>query len=164
MATETEQLEKFFYDYVDYSNLNQFDERGNAVLNERIRRTTSTDLDFRFGLSPTGNDLALKRASNSIKQSLTSLILTDYYEKVFRPDIGSNIKKLLFEPADFITERILEDALINVISNFEPRVNLTSIRVSSNFSENGYDVVMDFYIKNTGQQEQINLFLEASRS
>jgi len=89
--------------------------------------------------------------------------LTDFYEKLFRPNIGSNIKQLLFEPVDFISERILEDSITNVIDNYEPRVNLISVSVTARQDEDGYDVVITYSLKNTNIVQQIDTFLQSTR-
>ena len=149
--------------YIDYDNLNEYDDVGVRVANERLRRTQPLDLDFTLNKNPTSSDLSVKRGSNSIKQSIRSLLLTDYYERLFRPELGSNIRRLLFEPVDFISERILEESITNVINNFESRVTLLSVNVSANPDEYRYDVRIVFSINRTNEQQIIDTFLETTR-
>lgn len=150
-------------DYYDSLYIYEYDDVGRQIINERIRRSQSLDLDIIFVTNSTNTDLVVKKGENSVKQSLKSLLLTDFYEKLFRPNIGSNIKQLLFEPVDFISERILEDSITNVIDNYEPRVNLISVSVTARQDEDGYDVVITYSLKNTNIVQQIDTFLQSTR-
>jgi len=150
-------------DYYDSLYIYEYDDVGRQIINERIRRSESLDLDIIFVTNSTNTDLVVKKGENSVKQSIKSLLLTDFYEKLFRPNIGSNIKQLLFEPVDFISERILEDSITNVIDNYEPRVNLISVSVTARQDEDGYDVVITYSLKNTNIVQQIDTFLQSTR-
>jgi len=158
MATNTVQV-----DYISNDNINDFDDVAKQIIKERVRRSQSLDLDLKLGLSPTSADLSIKKGSNSIKQSIKSLILTNFYDKLFRPDVGSNIRNMLFEPVDFVSERILEESIRTVINNFEPRVNLLSVTANADMTEYGYDIKIVFSIRNTGETVTIDTFLQATR-
>jgi len=158
MATNTVQV-----DYISNDNINDFDDVAKQIIKERVRRSQSLDLDLKLGLSPTSADLSIKKGPNSIKQSIKSLILTNFYDKLFRPDVGSNIRNMLFEPVDFVSERILEESIRTVINNFEPRVNLLSVTANADMTEYGYDIKIVFSIRNTGETVTIDTFLQATR-
>ena len=83
---------------------------------------------------------------NAIKQSIRNLILTVPGEKPFQPSIGSRISELLFEPLDNFTSDAVRQEVINTIQQYEPRVNLTSVVINTRFSENAFDVVIEYKI------------------
>jgi phage baseplate assembly protein W len=100
---------------------------------------------------------------NAIKRSVRNLILTNFYDRPFRSYIGSNVQKLLFDNITAITANYLTDAIKEVITNFEPRVSITEIKVSVSTENNGFDVRLSYIILNRNQPVTINLFLERIR-
>ena len=75
---------------------------------------------------------------------------------------------ILFDNINPFTATFLKDAIIEVITNYEPRVRLTQdetdgVMVSVNIDNNGYDVRISFAPVNTGAPTIITLFLERLR-
>ena len=63
-----------------------------------ISRTPDySDLDLDFIPHRTTKDVLVKTGADAIKRSVRNLVLTNFYEKPFRPGIGSNAVKLLFD-------------------------------------------------------------------
>lgn len=121
------------------------------------------DLDLDFMPHPTTKDVMKKTGIEAIKRSVRNLILTNFYDKPFQPYIGSNALKLLFDNATPITANFLNNAIREVITNFEPRVKIEDIRVSFDYDNNGYNVKLFFTILNRNEPAVINLFLERIR-
>jgi phage baseplate assembly protein W len=109
-----------------------------------------SDVDLTFVPHPQTGDLPLRVDINAVKQSLKNLILTNYYERLFHPEIGSPIRKLLFEPIDIITSHAIQQGLERLIANFEPRVVLESLAVTPNYDNNEYVITINFYIRGVG--------------
>ena len=127
------------------------------------RNFNYTDLDLDFIPHPTTGDVVRKFGEDAIKRSLRNLILTNFYEKPFRPGIGSNVTKLLFENATFITSNQISDAIRNVVRSYEPRVDVRTVKVSFDDSNNGYNVTIAFVVLNSNTPLTINFFLERIR-
>jgi phage baseplate assembly protein W len=121
------------------------------------------DLDLAFIPHPIRKDVNKKTGYNAIIQSVKNLVLLSHYEKPFHPEIGGNIRKMLFEPLDPITANIIAKEIDDVITNFEPRVDLSSIDVTENYDGNGYDVIVTFFLLNTEEPIQTTIFLERLR-
>lgn len=122
-----------------------------------------SDLDLDFLPHPTTGDVVRKTGSDAIKRSVRNLILTNFYEKPFRPGIGSNALRMLFENMTPFTSNLLRDAIFEVVRNYEPRVELLDVRINMDFDNNGYDVVMDMVVINRNQPLTISIFLERIR-
>lgn len=122
-----------------------------------------SDLDLDFLAHPTTGDVVLKTGADAINRSIRNLVLTNFYEKPFRPGIGSNALKLLFENATPLTANFLRDAIYEVVRNYEPRVNLLNVAVKFDLDNNGYNVVMEYVILNKNQPAITTLFLERIR-
>ena len=125
---------------------NLFDDEARYFFKKRARLTEFRDMDIKFGRNPSTNDLIIKTGDNAVKQSIKNLIRTDYYERRMRPGLGSSVKRLLFEPADNITEIRVKDAILETIKNHEKRARVQNISVKSTRDGQGYDVTIVFSI------------------
>ena len=124
---------------------------------------TFSDLDFNFTAHPVTGDLARKFDEESIKQAVKNLVLTQNYERPFNSDIGSQIRGLLFEPATPMLSRLLNRAIIDTITNYEPRVNLIDVTVTVPADTNEVYCTIEFVIVNTTVPISVNLALKRTR-
>lgn len=124
---------------------------------------TFSDLDLNFTAHPLTGDVARKYDEEAIKQSVKNLILTNNYERPFHSEIGSQIRGLLFEPVTPMLNMLLKRAIIDTITNHEPRVRLTEVLVR--FSPDNHDVYVsiEYTIVNTTRPIQIDLVLKRTR-
>lgn len=127
------------------------------------RKPDYSDLDLDFIAHPTTGDIVRKTGDDAIKRSVRNLILTNFYDRPFRPYIGSNTQKLLFELISPITANLLKDAIFEVINNYEPRVRISELVVDPDEDNNGYNVSIRYEILNRGEPALISLFLERIR-
>ena len=128
-----------------------------------VRTPDYSDLDLDFIAHPTTGDIVRKTGDDAIKRSVRNLILTNFYDRPFRPYIGSNTQKLLFELINPMTASLIKDAIFEVIKNYEPRVRIDQLIVSMDEDNNGYNVSMRYEILNRGEPALISLFLERIR-
>jgi phage baseplate assembly protein W len=122
-----------------------------------------SDIDFSFTRTPGKNDIALSFDEMAVVRSVRYLLLTNNYERPFQPELGSNVKRLLFEPIDALTTQSLKSAIENTITNFEPRVKLSRVTVIAREDKNAYDVSLSFFIGNNTQPTEIGLMLKRTR-
>ncbi len=127
------------------------------------RQPDYADLDLDFIPHPTTGDIIRKTGQDAIKRSVRNLILTNYYEKPFRPGIGSNALRLLFDNANPLTATFLKDAIMEVIRNYEPRVEMINVAVNFDIDNNGYNVDMQYVILNRNEPVITTIFLERIR-
>jgi phage baseplate assembly protein W len=121
------------------------------------------DLDLNFTIHPIRKDINKTIGPMAVVNSIKNLILTNFYEKPFQPDVGSNVRRLLFENLDIITASAIRDEIERTILNYEPRVNVIDINVTANFDDNGFKVYLEFSIVNQTSPITINFFLERIR-
>lgn len=130
-----------------------------SIVTERNYR----DLNLNFTAHPVKKDVSKHINERAIINSVKNLVSTNFYERPFRPEIGSGVRQILFEMVDSISGAALERQILEVISNFEPRVAVERITASPSPDENGYNVTMEFYIINLPNPITINFFLERIR-
>jgi phage baseplate assembly protein W len=112
---------------------------------------------------PITKDITRLKNEQAIKQSLRSIVLTSYGERFFQPNIGSDIKKFLFEPNDVVLAENVKFAIENAIRFHEPRVNILGVEVNSFAEEDRLSVNIVFSIINSINVQNLNLILRRVR-
>ena len=107
-----------------------------------------SDIDLFFGPKVGSKDISKLIDFTAVKRSVRNLVLTNFYEKPFHPEIGSGVRDVLFEPMTPITAYILTMKIEEVIENFEPRARLVGVRAQPNLDNNAYNVTIEFYVVN----------------
>ena len=120
-----------------------------AQLNNDARATRQyTDLDLFFGRKTSDNDVRKVTDAQAVKRSIRNLVQLNTYEKPFHPEISGGVRELLFEPMSPIVAVVIARKIEDVITNFEPRARLVSVRSIPDLDRNAYEVSVEFYIVN----------------
>lgn len=116
-----------------------------------------SDVNMRAGSNPA----ELVFNEKSVEQNILSIFETQVGSKWFRPTIGSNISRYLFEPIDMITaERIRFDMAQTLQDNGEFRVRFTLIEVLPDVLNEQYYVNIEYEAPELDQRKytfQFNL-------
>ena len=128
--------------------------KNNSSLNSRVY----SDLDLFFTKRSVDKDVNTLTNVQAIKRSVRNLVLTNFYEKPFHPEIGSGVRELLFENANPLTSIAISQSITDVINNYEPRARLNSVTVFDNIDANEYEVTVNFTVVN-GPPENVELSL-----
>jgi len=128
-----------------------------------ILQNRYVDLDLTFKKHPVKNDLVLSVDDKAVVRSVRNLILTNHYERPFHPEIGSNVRKMLFEPISPLTANYLQREIEDTIKNFEPRVRLQQVVVQTEPDSNAYSAIISFFINNNTAPTTINFVLQRLR-
>ena len=124
------------------------------------------DISISLGMNPVTNDVLTITDEASVKRSLYNIVMTRKGERFFKPDLGSNVADLLFEPLDSATASLLQEEIEYVIIKYEPRINLIRCDVEANYDSNGFDCAISFEIIGIASDVQIrdvDFFLERTR-
>jgi hypothetical protein len=122
-----------------------------------------SDIDFSFVKHPITNDIGRKINDESIKQSMKNLVLTAYYERHFNSKLGSPIRKLLFEPVTPMLATVLKKAIEQVLTNFEPRIDLKKVTVDLLSNDSAVNVNVYYSILGMQALQTFNLILRRTR-
>ena len=134
----------------------------NSNNSNRISRTFK-DLDLDFGLNPVTKDVNKLTDAEAIKRSVRNLINTNNYERPFRPEIGSGIRGLLFEPMTELTSHFMQVKIAEILNQLEPRISVSNIIINNQEDRNAYSVSIHFLIKGTQEPVVVDTFLERLR-
>ena len=122
-----------------------------------------SDINLAFTPHPITGELTTKKGRDAVRQSVKSLILTNFYERPFKPDIGCDVRSSLFELFTPVTQQKMENAIKEVIENYEPRAQLIDVYVEDRPDLNAMTVSVAFYIKNDPNPVVLDVILERVR-
>mgnify|MGYP000043917987 FL=1 len=146
--------------FKELTALRDAERQNESTLNVKTYR----DLDLFFTRRSRDSDVNVLTNVTAVKRSVRNLILTNFYEKPFHPEIGSGVRDLLFEIVSPLTAIALAQSVEDVINNYEPRALLLGIDVIDNIDANAYDITVTFEVINApGEIVQLDVLLEALR-
>ena len=121
------------------------------------------DLDLDFGRNTVTNDVNKLTDVEAVKRSVRNLINTNHFERPFHPEIGGNVRALLFENITPLTSLNLQRKVEEVLNNFEPRAKITQILADPDIDRNGYKLTIKFYVIGIQNPITVETFLERLR-
>ena len=121
------------------------------------------DLNLDFQQNSATKDIQKLSDVESVKRSVRNLVNLNYYEKPFHPEIGSNLRGLLFENITAQISHYMGKQIELLIRNYEPRCKMVEVSNRPDVERNGYAVSVSFYVVNTPNPIQVETFLERLR-
>ena len=121
------------------------------------------DLNLDFQQNSATKDIQKLTDVEAVKRSVRNLISTNHYEKPFHPEIGSNLRGMLFELMSPQMNHVISKQIENLINNYEPRCNLVEVFTQPMFDRNGYSVQISFRVNNHQEPVIVESFLERLR-
>jgi|TARA_B110000908_G_C10244205_1_gene447868 phage baseplate assembly protein W len=129
----------------------------------KVPTTVYKDFDLGFAKNPNTKDIARRVDVSAVKQSLKSLLQTQYYEKPFRPNYGSPIRGMLFQPCDMVTATTLATEIKRCIQNWEKRVIVEDVEVYPDVDNNAFSCKIYFFVRGVKSKHELGLVLDRLR-
>ena len=136
---------------------------GSVTNNSKRSVKIYKDLNLDFQQNTATKDIQKITDVESVKRSVRNLINLNYYEKPFHPEIGSNLRGLLFENMTAQISHYMSKQIELLIKNYEPRCRMVEVVNRPDMDRNGYSVSVSFYVVNTPDPIQVETFLERLR-
>lgn len=92
-----------------------------------------------------------------LKTNLIAYLLTNRGERVFQPNFGADLRKVIFEQLEFGTLEELKETLTLKISNEFPRVRIIEMNVTPDEDTNSIDIFFSYRVTNTNIQNTISI-------
>jgi len=121
------------------------------------------DIDLDFGRNTVTNDVNSLTDVEAVKRSVRNLINTNHFERPFHPEIGSDVRAMLFEPMTPLTALNLQRKVAEVLQNFEPRINLQQVLATPDIDRNSYNLKIMFYVVGVAGDVTVETILERLR-
>ena len=122
-----------------------------------------SDLNLSLIPHPNKKDIIPLTDTDAVRNSIKNLILTNRYERLFQPDLGSGINSLLFENSGPDTIFLLRSYIKDVIANYEPRVSDVYVLVEDDSDNNAYYITVSFNVVSVDTAAEVQLYLERVR-
>ena len=121
--------------------------------------------DFLNDLTPHPIVKDIVRYTNeaAVNRSIRNLLLTNRGERLYQPDIGSDLQQLLFEPMIASTGDLIRKFVQNTISTYETRAKVLDVQVLAYEEQNAYAVTISYMIINRQDPVQLTVTLDRVR-
>ena len=127
------------------------------------RTNVYSDLFTNFDQHPITDDVAIKTNEEAVKQAIRNLIQTNKGERLYQPNLGGDIRRLLFENTTPQTLLLMREIISEAIRKYEPRANLIDVVVSPNEDQNAVAVSITFNVINRQEPVSLNVILDRVR-
>ena len=144
--------------------------RSDFNVNEKVPSIASVDesglfadIPLDFIAHPNTKDIRPITDVQAIRQAVKVLVLSNFSDRPFHPELGSNVTHYLFENPDRFTAAAIRDETLRVIKRKEPRVTNPKVEVQLDEEYNRLLVTIIFQIRNTNIGTEVSFFLDRIR-
>ena len=125
-----------------------------------IATRTYKDFAYSFFANPMSGDVGKKTGASAVKSAIVSILKTNHNERMFQPEFGSNIRALLFEQMNPITEQRIKTEVENAVKNHEPRAEVLGITVTGQEEQNRYLVSILFNVSSEAEPQKLETYFD----
>ena len=125
-----------------------------------IANRTYKDLAYSMFANPMNGDIGKKTGASAVKGAILSILKTNFNERLFAPEFGSNIRGLLFEQMNPITEQRMKKEVESAIARHEPRAEVLGITVKAQEEQNRYEISILFLISSEAETQKLTTYFD----
>ena len=133
------------------------------LVNSMRNRIIASDFFKDLTIIPGKEDISRKLNENAIKESIKNIVLTNKGERLFQPQFGCDLNKLLFDNATPQTFDLIKTVVSDAIEQYEPRCDLLGVDVLGDIDSNQVYVTILFRIINTDNPVSFDILLDRTR-
>lgn len=144
--------------------------RSDFNVNEKVPSIASVDraglfadIPLDFIPHPNTKDIRPITDIQAIRQAVKILVLSNFSDRPFHPELGANVTRYLFENPDSLTAAAIRDEILRIIRRKEPRVADPKVEVQLDEEYNRLLVTIFFQIRNTNTNTEVSFYLDRIR-
>jgi phage baseplate assembly protein W len=103
------------------------------------------------------SDIIVDNDIKAIENSLRNIFTTKKGQKILNPDFGYSLEQYLFTAISDANGRSIGNEILNGITKYEPRVNVSNVLVTPYIDENLYYIAVYYTILEIKKQNIINI-------
>lgn len=139
-----------------------------SIASRNKNPTVYRDIDLNFLPNPGTGDVGFLVNNRAIIESVKRLLFTNFYERLFHPEIGSGVQADMFENNTSMVVKLLQDDIMECLNNWEPRISVQAVTVvqdQTNLNMVNITLTCSFIglPQATGQTQTISVLLERVR-
>lgn len=156
-------------------NRNNLESRINTIMllsdynkNEKVSRNVASnrlysDIPLSFAIHPNTKDIRPITDIAAVRQAVKVLVLSNYVDRPFHPELGGNVTAYLFESTNKFTAIALRDEITRLLRKNEPRISNTKVQIEVNDAQNRILVTILFTINSSNTNTEVSFFLNRIR-
>ena len=125
-----------------------------------IENRTYKDMAYSMFANPMSGDIGKKTGAVAVKGAITAILKTNFGERLFAPEFGTNIRGLLFEQMNPITEERLKKEVESALARHEPRAEVLGITVNGQEEQNRYEINVLFSVASEAEVQEITTYFD----
>ena len=125
-----------------------------------IANRTYRDIAFSFFANPMNGDVGKKVGASAVKQALIAILKTNYNERLFDPEFGTDIRGSLFEPMNPLTEQRMKKKVEVALARHEPRAEVLGISVKAQEEQNRYEISVVFNVASEAEPQKLTTYFD----
>ena len=144
--------------------------RSDFNVNGQVPRSAAVDADGLFAdipldfiAHPNTKDIRPITDIQAIRQSIKILVLSNYSDRPFHPELGGNVTRYLFENPSPLVALAIRDEIIRLIERKEPRATDSKVQIELDVDRNPLLATITFRIKNTNTSAEVSFYLDRIR-
>lgn len=145
--------------------LTQLTKRGTRMLKLPTPLTEKQEFysDFKpdLSLSPVNQDILRTVNEEAVKSSIRNLLLTNKGERPFQPELGCDIRRMLFENITPDQLLIMQDMVKTTIQLHEKRAEVLEVKCTTALDSNSVEISVTFHVLN--KQDPVNMTIQMER-
>lgn len=130
-----------------------------------MNRDSQTYSDFLSDLNPhpVSGDIVKFINEHSVVRAIRNLLLTNKFDRLYQPNIGTDIQQMLFEQISSVTAQNISVFVQETITNYEPRAKVISIDVVPDEENHLYNINLKVMVINKQEPISFNITLDRIR-
>lgn len=105
-------------------------------------------------LNPRGG-IARASGEQKIKESILIILGTAKGERVMRPDFGSDLNRLVFEPNNSVTANLAKHYVEEALTLWEQRIQIKNVDARNDMDESRLIIDIDYIVRATNSPQNL---------
>jgi hypothetical protein len=106
------------------------------------------------------SDILVDNDIKAIENSIRNIFTTKKGQKILNPDFGYSLEQYLFTQITQANAKAMGNDILNGITKYEPRIEVSNITVTPNYDQNLYQVAVYYTILELNKQNIINIIAQ----
>ena len=128
---------------------------------KKVATNVYSDIDITFAAHPVTGDITIRKDADAVKRAVRNIILTNKYERPFKPNFGGNVRSMLFELDTTRRQNRFKRELADQIETFEPRVE--NVFVDLKMEDNDLYITVFYSIINGIRNQEVQFTVTRAR-
>jgi uncharacterized protein len=108
---------------------------------------------FPVASSPDNNGIQMSKYEDDIREAILIILNTAKGERIMHPDFGCGIHDMVFQTLGMSNLSLIELAIREALTKYEPRIELTKVSIDTEEARNGKLLIgIDYTVRSTNNR------------